>query len=165
MEDLNAEYGDRILLGAGTVTTAEQVEKSVAAGAAFMVSPGLDPELLALMQQTGLLVLPGVLTPSEVMLARRLGLRAVKLFPGSLGGQSYLKSLLGPFPEVAFMPTGGVSLDNIGEWFAAGAFAVGVGGTLVPPNLARGQERGEVVARAGQFVDAVRAALDGPRPG
>lgn len=158
LEDLNAEYGERILLGAGTVTTPEQVESSASAGAAFLVSPGLDPEMVPLMQRTGPAVLPGTLTPSEVMLARRLGLGAVKLFPGSLGGPSYLGSLLGPFPEMAFSPTGGVSLENVGEWFEAGAFAVGVGGALAPAELGGGQERDELVARAGQFVEAVREA-------
>jgi 2-dehydro-3-deoxyphosphogluconate aldolase/(4S)-4-hydroxy-2-oxoglutarate aldolase len=158
IEDLNAEYGARALLGAGTVTTPKQVESSASAGAAFLVSPGLDPELIPHMQQTGLAVLPGTLTPSEVMLAWRLGFENVKLFPGSLGGPSYLKGLLGPFPEMEFSPTGGVSLENVGEWFEAGAFAVGVGGALAPAELGDEQERGELVARARQFVDAVRDA-------
>src|SRR5919199_869201 len=143
IEDLSKEYGESILLGAGTVTTAEQVERSVAAGATFLVSPGCDAELVPLMQQTDLAVLPGTLTPSDVMLAQRLGLEVVKLFPGSLGGPAYLKNLLGPFPEMEFLPTGGVSLENIGEWFEAGAFAVGVGGALVPAKLGKGRERHE----------------------
>jgi 2-dehydro-3-deoxyphosphogluconate aldolase / (4S)-4-hydroxy-2-oxoglutarate aldolase len=158
MEDLSEEYGERILLGAGTVTTSEQVERAVSAGATFLVSPGLDPELVPLMQDTGLLTMPGILIPSEVMLAQRLGLEVVKLFPGSLGGPSYLKALLGPFPGMKFVPTGGVSLENLGEWFAAGVFAVGAGGALAPAKLETGRERDEVVARAEQFVDAIRAA-------
>jgi 2-dehydro-3-deoxyphosphogluconate aldolase/(4S)-4-hydroxy-2-oxoglutarate aldolase len=101
---------------------------------------------------------PGVLTPSEVMLALRSGVETVTLFPGSLGGPGYLKALRGPFPEVSFLPTGGVSAGNVGEWFAAGAVAVGVGGALAPPALGRGQERERVVERAGRLVDAVRAA-------
>jgi len=158
MRELNEKHGDGILLGAGTVTTPEQVERSVAAGAAFLVSPGCDPDLVPLMRETGLAVLPGVLTPSEVMLAGNLGLSAVKLFPGSLGGPSYLKALRGPFPEISFVPTGGVSEENVGDWFAAGAFAVGVGGALAPPDLGDGRDR--VVERARRLAGAVREKTD-----
>ncbi len=159
IRDLDEEYGDRILLGAGTVTTHEQVEQSAEAGAVFLVSPGSDPDLLPAMLRTGLLVLPGTLTPSEIMLARRLGAPAVKLFPGSSGGPAYLKTLLGPFPNVPFVPTGGVSLENIVDWFAAGAFSVGAGSALAPPSLGR-RDRGEVVENARQFAEAVRAARE-----
>jgi 2-dehydro-3-deoxyphosphogluconate aldolase / (4S)-4-hydroxy-2-oxoglutarate aldolase len=159
VRDLNEEYGDRILLGAGTVTTHEQVEKAVEAGATFLVSPGCDPNLLPAMLGTGLLVLPGTLTPSEVMLARGLGAQAVKLFPGSLGGPSYLKALRGPFPDVPFVPTGGVSLENTADWFAAGAFAIGAGGALAPPSL-QSRDRDEVVENARRFAEAVRAARE-----
>lgn len=161
LQDLRSEYGDRVLLGAGTVLTPVQVERSVAAGARFLVSPGCDPNLVPIMQETGLLVLPGVLTPSEVMLARSLGAKAVKLFPGSMGGPPYLKALRGPFPDVAFLPTGGVSPRNAGEWFGAGAAAVGAGGALAPATL-EGWNRGEVVAGAQAFVEAVRAAQGAP---
>jgi 2-dehydro-3-deoxyphosphogluconate aldolase / (4S)-4-hydroxy-2-oxoglutarate aldolase len=159
IRDLDAEYGDRILLGAGTVTTREQVEEAVEAGSSFLVSPGCDPELLPAMLETGILVLPGVLSPSEVMLARRLGAPAVKLFPGSSGGPAYLKALLGPFPDARFVPTGGVSVDNITDWFAAGALAVGAGSALAPASLA-GRVRGEVVEQARAFAKAVRSARE-----
>ena len=165
MEDLSKEYGEGILLGAGTVTTAEQVKSSVSAGAKFLVSPGCDPELVPLMQETGLAVLPGTLTPTDIMLAKRLGLKVVKLFPGSLGGPSYLKNLLGPFPKMNFLPTGGVSLENIGEWFEARAFAVGVGSALAPAKLGGKQGHEEVVTQAQRFVDSTRAALNSPRSG
>lgn len=100
------------------------------------------------MQQTGLTVLPGALTPSGVMLARRLGLEVVKLFPGFVGGPSYLKSLLEPFPKIGFLPTEGIPLKDFGKWFEAGAFAVGVGGALAPEKLGGGQECDEVIDRA-----------------
>ena len=159
IRDLDEEHGDRILLGAGTVTTREQVEAVSGSGATFLVSPGCDPELLPAMLETGHLVLPGVLTPSEVMLARRLGASAVKLFPGSSGGPPYLKALLGPFPDVSFVPTGGVSVDNIHDWFAAGALAVGAGSALAPKSLA-GSTRGEIVENARRFVEAVNLARE-----
>ena len=158
IRDLKEEHGDRILLGAGTVITRGQMDQAAEAGAAFLVSPGCDPDLLPAMLETGLLVLPGTLTPSEVMLARRLGAEAVKLFPGSSGGPSYLKALLGPFPDVPFVPTGGVSIENIADWFAAGAFAVGAGSSLAPTSL-NGRTRSEVVENAGRFVETVSAAL------
>lgn len=158
IRDLKEEHGDRILLGAGTVITRGQMDQAAEAGAAFLVSPGCDPDLLPAMLETGLLVLPGTLTPSEVMLARRLGAEAVKLFPGSSGGPSYLKALLGPFPDVPFVPTGGVSIENIADWFAAGAFAVGAGSSLAPTSL-NGRIRSEVVENAGRFVETVSAAL------
>lgn len=155
MRELNEEYGDHILLGAGTVTTPDQADRAVSSGATFLVSPGCDPGLIPLMQRTGLAVLPGVLTPSEVMLALRLGLETVKLFPGSLGGPSYLKGLRGPFPNVSFLPTGGVSAENVKHWFAAGAFAVGVGGAVAPSALGDGENRAKVVERAKRLVEAV----------
>jgi len=159
MRDLDEKYGGRILLGAGTVTTREQVEEAVGSGATFLVSPGCDPELVPAMLQTGLLVLPGVLTPSEVMLALRLGAPAVKLFPGSSGGPSYLKALLGPFPDTSFVPTGGISVDNTRDWFVAGALAVGAGGALAPASLS-GRARDEVVENARTFAEAVSSARE-----
>lgn len=157
MEELNSEHGDNILLGAGTVTTPDQVEKSVTAGATFLVSPGLDPELVMLMKETGLAVMPGVLTPSEIMTALHLEIETLKLFPGSFGGPSYVKSLRGPFPELSCVPTGGVTLENIKEWFAAGALAVGVGGALAPADLER-KDWSDVVTQARRFVRATRSA-------
>ena len=159
IKDLAEKHGENILLGAGTVTTREQVERAAEAGSTFLVSPGCDPELLPVMRETGILVLPGALTPSEVMLARRLGAQAVKLFPGSSGGPSYLKALSGPFPDVPFIPTGGVSLGNIADWFAAGAIAVGAGGALAPSSLS-GRDRAEVAENASRFARAVRAARE-----
>lgn len=153
--ELTEHYGERILLGAGTVTSPNHVEQSFAAGARFLVSPGCDPALIPLMQQTGLAVMPGILTPSEIMTARSLGLQTLKLFPGSLGGPSYLKGLLGPFPETNLVPTGGVSLENVGEWFGAGAFAVGVGGALAPSEVKDSRAREELVGQASLFVEAV----------
>ncbi len=159
IQDLDEEYGDSILLGAGTVTTREQVDEAVGSGSTFLVSPGCDPELMPAMLETGLLVLPGVLTPSEVMLAHRLGAPAVKLFPGSQGGPSYLKALLGPFPDATFVPTGGVSVGNIPDWFTAGAVAVGAGSALAPRSLS-GRSRDEIVENASRFVEAVRQARE-----
>ena len=158
MVDLRDEYGERIVLGAGTIEEPGQVEQAVAGGATFLVSPGCDPDLVSLMLETGLAVMPGVLTPTELMLARRLGVDVFKLFPGSMGGPSYLKALRGPFPNAVLIPTGGVSEENVRDWFGAGAFAVGAGGALAPVALRDARHREEVVARARSFAEAAREA-------
>jgi 2-dehydro-3-deoxyphosphogluconate aldolase / (4S)-4-hydroxy-2-oxoglutarate aldolase len=158
MEDLRDEYGERILLGAGTIEEPGQVEQAVAGGATFLVSPGCDPDLVSLMLETDLAVMPGILTPTELMLARRLGVDVFKLFPGSVGGPSYLKALRGPFPGAVLIPTGGVSEENVHDWFVAGAFAVGAGGALAPVALKDARHREEVVARARSFAEATREA-------
>jgi len=160
LEDLRDEYGERILLGAGTIEEPGQVEQAVVGGATFLVSPGCDPDLVSLMLETGLAVMPGILTPTELMLARRSGAEVFKLFPGSVGGPSHLKALRGPFPDAALLPTGGVSEENVRDWFAAGAFAVGAGGALAPVALKDGCHREEIVARARSFAEAVREAAD-----
>ncbi len=152
---LRQAYGERILLGAGTITTRAELDQAAGAGASFLVSPGCDPELGAAMVETGLVCMIGALTPSEVMLVRRLGADIVKLFPGSLGGPAYLQSLRAPFPEVRFVPTGGVGRQNLAEWLAAGAYAVGMGGSLVPKKLADSRERVRVIGEARGIVETV----------
>jgi 2-dehydro-3-deoxyphosphogluconate aldolase/(4S)-4-hydroxy-2-oxoglutarate aldolase len=155
-------HGDDILLGAGTVLTAAQAEEAVAAGARFLVSPGIDDEVAGAMKATGATVMLGAVTPTEVMRATRLGADAVKIFPGSLVGPSYLKALRGPFPGLALMPTGGVSVDNVGQWLAAGAFAVGAGGDLVSAADIQAKRWDAVTANAERFTAALataRAAL------
>lgn len=155
---LNRKYGDSILLGMGTLTEAEHVALAQDAGARFLVSPHCDPALAGLMTATGLPVMLGALTPTEVMQAHRLGAHIVKIFPGSLGGPDYLKSLRGPFPHIPMMPTGGVSAANAAAWFAAGAVAVGAGSELCPPAWAKAGRFEDITARAGEFVAAVAAA-------
>ncbi|MEQ4518202.1 bifunctional 4-hydroxy-2-oxoglutarate aldolase/2-dehydro-3-deoxy-phosphogluconate aldolase [Pseudarthrobacter sp. B907] len=127
---LRAEYGDKVYLGAGTVLTRGQAEDAVDAGAEFLVSPGTVAETVTAMKSTGSLVMAGALTPTEVLTAVGLGADVVKIFPASLGGPSYFRALRGPLPDVPLMPTGGVTPGNIGEWFDAGAVAVGAGGDL-----------------------------------
>lgn len=133
LRELRARHGEQLLLGAGTLRRAAQVEQAVAAGARFLVSPGLDDDVLDAAQGSGLPTWAGVCTPTEVMRATARGLTALKLFPAGVGGVALLRALREPFPEVAFMPTGGVTVANLGEWLAAGAVAVGAGGSLCPP--------------------------------
>ena len=104
------------LLGAGTVRTPAEAIDAVAAGARYLVSPGTTDELAAAMLDTGATVLLGALTPSEVMRVSGLGAHAVKIFPANLGGPAYLRALRAPFPDLAFVPTGGVNPDTLPEW-------------------------------------------------
>ncbi len=135
LRELKIEYGAKLLLGAGTVTTAAQAEATIDAGAEFVVSPSLHPEVIALTKARGRISIPGALTPTEAITAWDLGADYVKIFPCSaMGGAGYLKALLAPFPHLKLIPTGGVTLENAASYFEAGARAVGVGGDLV--NLA-----------------------------
>jgi 2-dehydro-3-deoxyphosphogluconate aldolase/(4S)-4-hydroxy-2-oxoglutarate aldolase len=158
VKNLDGKYGEKILLGMGTLTEPRQAAEAAGTGARFLVSPHLDESLAQAMTSTGLLVMIGALTPTEVMHAHQLGSDIVKLFPGSLGGPAYLKALRGPFPHIPMMPTGGVSQDNIAEWLAAGAVAVGAGSNLCPTALAKEGRFEEITAIAQAFVAALNQA-------
>ena len=145
---LNEKYGDRIYLGAGTVTTPRQAEQAADAGARFLVSPGTRESLTTAMKATGLIVMTGALSPTEVMAAVEFGTDVVKVFPASLGGPGYLRALRGPFPDVPLMPTGGVTPDNLGDWFAAGAIAVGAGSDLLPADALAAEDWAEITRLA-----------------
>lgn len=153
--EIDRRHGPDVLLGAGTVLTPHQAAEATAAGARFLVSPGHTGELAKAMLGTGVAVLLGALTPTEIMHVSQLGTHAVKVFPASVGGPSYLRALGGPFPDAAFVPTGGVNADNLGEWLSAGAVAVGAGGELCSTaDLAAGRYD-DVLTKARRFSDAL----------
>jgi 2-dehydro-3-deoxyphosphogluconate aldolase/(4S)-4-hydroxy-2-oxoglutarate aldolase len=153
------QQGDRVLVGAGTVLTAEQAKTCLDAGAEFLVSPGFSAEVLDVARQRGKLAIPGALTPSELMQAIAHGAKVVKIFPcGSVGGAKYLKSLKAPFPKVAMVPTGGVNAGNAKDYFAAGALALGIGADLVDLAALRAGDSAKVTAAAKDLVEAVRDA-------
>lgn len=155
---LDQQFGEQIVLGMGTLTQPKQAQSAKAAGATFLVSPHCEPELARAMVASGLTVMVGALTPTEVEQAHRLGSDVVKIFPGSLVGPAYIKALKGPFPAIPMMPTGGVSIDNVGEWFAAGVVAVGAGSELCPPQWAKEGRFAEITQRASEFCAAVARA-------
>ncbi|UJP09922.1 bifunctional 4-hydroxy-2-oxoglutarate aldolase/2-dehydro-3-deoxy-phosphogluconate aldolase [Microbacterium sp. KUDC0406] len=157
IRELIARHGDAAVIGAGTVTNAEQAEAAADAGAEFLVSPGTLPDLTRAMVGTGRVVMTGALTPTEVMTALDLGVDVVKIFPASLGGPSYLGALRGPFPGAPLMPTGGVNPDNLAAWFAAGAVAVGAGGDLANSASIAAQDWHDLEARAARFATALAA--------
>jgi 2-dehydro-3-deoxyphosphogluconate aldolase / (4S)-4-hydroxy-2-oxoglutarate aldolase len=136
LRELKSEYGPKgLLLGSGTVTTASEAQATINAGAEFVVSPSLHPEVITTTRTNGKLSIPGALTPTEIITAWRAGADYVKIFPCSaMGGASYLKSVLAPFPFLKLIPTGGVTLETAASFIQAGARALGVGSDLV--NLA-----------------------------
>ena len=135
LKELKKEYGSSLLLGSGTVTTADQCQATIDAGAEFVVSPSLHPEVIDTTKKNGKVSCPGALTPTEAITAWNAGADYVKIFPCSaVGGASYLKALLAPFPHLKVIPTGGVTLETAESFLRAGARALGVGSDLV--NLA-----------------------------
>jgi len=158
IREISRRHGNRVYLGAGTVLTEEQVSEAVEAGAEFLVSPGTQEAVVRAMLGTGVAVFSGALTPSEVMAAVQFGVDAVKIFPASLGGPAYLRSLRGPFSDVPFLPTGGVDASNLGEWLAAGAAAVGAGGKLCSPSAMAEGRWDDIEGVARQFAAALRTA-------
>jgi len=155
---LDRTFGDLILLGMGTLTDPAQAAEARDAGARYLVSPITDDALAAAMVATGLPVMIGALTPTEVFRAHRMGSDVVKLFPGSAVGPDYVKALHGPFPHIPLMPTGGVDEHNLTDWFRAGVFAVGAGSQLSPVKLAREGKFEEITAIAARFAAAVARA-------
>jgi len=152
-------HAGNVLIGAGTVTTADQAESCIRAGAEFLVSPGLSVSVLAVAKAAGKLAIPGALTPTELMNAQDHGARLVKIFPcGNLGGPKYLRSLLAPFPQASLIPTGGVNAANAADFIAAGAFALGVGADLVDTQALREGNLQKVTLAAQELVDAVNSA-------
>jgi 2-dehydro-3-deoxyphosphogluconate aldolase/(4S)-4-hydroxy-2-oxoglutarate aldolase len=159
LRELKQRHGDSLLLGSGTVTDAAQAVATIDAGAEFVVSPSLHLDVIAKTKELGRISIPGALTPTEVITAWRAGADYVKIFPCSaMGGASYLKSLLAPFPELKLIPTGGVTLQTAADFLKAGARALGVGTDLVnSPVIAEGKP--EIVTNAARaYLEAIRVA-------
>jgi 2-dehydro-3-deoxyphosphogluconate aldolase/(4S)-4-hydroxy-2-oxoglutarate aldolase len=148
LRDLKSKYGDKLLLGSGTVTTAKEAEETIEAGAEFVVSPSLHPDVINATKAAHKLSVAGALTPTEVITAHRAGADYIKIFPCSaMGGAPYLKALLAPFPHLKLIPTGGVTLQTAESFLKAGARALGVGSDLV--NLsAIDQGKPEIITEA-----------------
>lgn len=127
----NLAKNPEVLVGVGTVVDSKDVVRAKSAGASFIVSPNTDEEVIGETKRAGLISLPGVATPSEVAAAKKYGADILKLFPASTFGPGHLKALRDPFPGNFWCPTGGLSAESVGDWFAAGANLVGVGGPLI----------------------------------
>jgi 2-dehydro-3-deoxyphosphogluconate aldolase/(4S)-4-hydroxy-2-oxoglutarate aldolase len=159
LRELKQRHGDKLLLGSGTVTDVEQAQATIDAGAEFVVSPSLHPDVIAKTKELGRISIPGALTPTEVITAWRAGADYVKVFPCSaMGGASYLKSLLAPFPDLKLIPTGGVTLQTAADFLKAGARALGVGTDLVN-TAAITEGKPEVVTNiARAYLEAIQDA-------
>jgi 2-dehydro-3-deoxyphosphogluconate aldolase/(4S)-4-hydroxy-2-oxoglutarate aldolase len=157
IEQLANHHGDKLLLGAGTVLDAETARSCLLAGAQFIVSPALDLRTIELCRRYSVPIMPGALTPTEIVTAWQAGADVVKVFPCSaLGGAKYLKALQGPLPQIQLVPTGGVSLSTAEEFLAAGAFALGVGSDLVDAKAVREGRANVIAENAQKYVGIVK---------
>jgi 2-dehydro-3-deoxyphosphogluconate aldolase / (4S)-4-hydroxy-2-oxoglutarate aldolase len=143
------------LLGAGTIRRPEEARAAADAGADFLVMPHLDRDLLETCLATGRLAMPGIFTASELATALDAGAEVVKLFPAGTGGPAHMRALLGPFPGVPIVPTGGIGLDDAATWLRAGALAVGVGGELCSTALIDAGRFDELASRARSFSESL----------
>lgn len=159
LESVADRYGDSVLLGAGTVLDPETARACMLAGAQFFVTPSLNLKTIEMAKRYSKAIFPGALTPTEIVAAWEAGADGVKVFPCSaMGGARYIKALKGPLPHIDLVPTGGVNLDTIGEFFAAGSTAVGVGGELVDIKALAAGHYHVITERATKFREAVSAA-------
>jgi 2-dehydro-3-deoxyphosphogluconate aldolase/(4S)-4-hydroxy-2-oxoglutarate aldolase len=159
IEEVSARYGKDALVGAGTVLDPETATSCISAGAQFVVSPALNLMTIARCQEHDVVVMPGALTPTEVVQAWTAGADFVKVFPaGAVGGPSYLKALKAPLPQIELVPTGGVSLKTAADFIKAGAAALGVGADLVDIKAIREGQASLITERAKQFIQIVREA-------
>lgn len=150
LDAISSVVGGEVTVGAGTIATIDQANRAVDAGAEFLVSPHADPELIDWAAMAAVPFIPGAFTPTEVVAAAQHQPPAVKLFPAHVGGPEYVRSLLGPYPDLRLIPTGGIDGENAGDFLAAGAIAVGVGGWLTAH-----ADLGLVTERAAQLVSQV----------
>ena len=152
IEDLIAEFGHSLLVGAGTVLDSETARIAILAGAKYIVSPSFDLETAKLCNRYQIPYMPGCMTIKEIITAMEAGADIIKIFPGSALGPSYISAIKGPLPQAVLMPTGGVSIDNVDQWIKNGCIAVGVGG-----NLTKGS-RQDMTSAAREFVLKIKEA-------
>lgn len=156
LEKVADRIGSRILLGAGTVLDSETCRAAILAGAEFIVSPAVNIEVIELCKRYSKPVMPGALTPTEVITAWQAGADIVKIFPSEITGPKYLKALHGPLPHIRLMPTGGVNLDTAAEFLRCGACALGIGSSLVDPKVVASGDLKKIESLARQYVQIVK---------
>ena len=160
LETISDRYGDSILLGAGTVLDPETARMCMLAGAQFLVTPSLNLKTIEIARRYSKAIFPGALTPTEILTAWEAGADGIKVFPCSaMGGAKYIKAIKGPFPDIELLPTGGVTLETIADFLAAGSAAVGVGGELADPRHCAEGSFGEITERTRRFAAAVQRRL------
>lgn len=163
IEQAVTTFGSDIVFGAGTVLDPESARSAIQAGAQFIVCPTLNLKTIKLCRRYSVPVMPGAYTPTEVLTAWEAGANMVKLFPADIGGPAYLKAIKAPLPQVSIAPTGGVDLNNAGEFIRAGADALGVGSSLVNNKLLDAGDFAAITERARQFREVVNAGRQGAK--
>lgn len=161
IKDIKAEFGARVLVGAGTVLDAHTAKTAIEAGSDFVFSPIWDEETIQLTIRYGKISIPGVMTPTEIVKAYQAGADLLKIFPGRSLGVDYIKELKGPLGHIPMMPTGGVDLHNVGQFIKNGAVAVGVGGSLLNKKVIEEGRFDVLKETAKQFVTAIQEARKG----
>ena len=161
LEKVADKFGDRIVLGAGTVLDPETARACILAGAEFIVTPNLNPATIEMAKRYSKVITPGALTPTEVVNAWQAGGDVIKVFPCSaVGGAKYIKALRAPFPQIEMIPTGGVDLETIGDFLRAGACAVAVGAELIDGENVRAGRHDVFEDRAKRFLDVIRTTRE-----
>ena len=158
IKDVSKKFAGEVLAGAGSVLDPETARMAILAGAEFIVAPTLSFATIALCNRYGKVVIPGTFTPTEILSAWEAGADFVKVFPASVGGPDYIKAVKAPLPQVLLVPTGGVDVDNAGDFLKAGATAVAIGGSLVNSKLISARKFDEITNTAKKLVDIVNSA-------
>jgi 2-dehydro-3-deoxyphosphogluconate aldolase/(4S)-4-hydroxy-2-oxoglutarate aldolase len=156
IEQLDKEFSGQVLVGAGTVLDVEMAEKAVSAGAKYLITPNLDSDVIQFGIRNGIDVLPGVMTPTEIIQAYKAGAEMVKVFPSASIGLQYIKELQGPLSHIPMVAVGGVNAANVQEYLKAGVAGVGVGGSLVDKDALRLQDYGKIQDLAYTLVKAIK---------
>lgn len=158
IEEATHKLGEEAIIGVGSVLDPETARMAILAGAKFVVGPVLNEEVIRLCQRYSVPCIPGAFTPTEILRAWEAGADVVKVFPATKLGPSFFKDVLGPLPQVRLTPTGGVNLENVGDFIKAGASFVGVGGALVNKELVAAGKWDELSALAAKYIAAVKEA-------
>jgi 2-dehydro-3-deoxyphosphogluconate aldolase/(4S)-4-hydroxy-2-oxoglutarate aldolase len=156
IEESRKQFGDEVIMGAGTVLNPADARAAADAGAQFIVSPDTNPDVIRVTKAAELVSIPGALTPTEIAAADRAGADLIKLFPASLHGPGYVKEVLAPLDHVKLVPTGGVRLQNLSEWFEAGATAVALGSSLVNQDLVDALDWDTITTSSRAYANAVK---------
>jgi 2-dehydro-3-deoxyphosphogluconate aldolase/(4S)-4-hydroxy-2-oxoglutarate aldolase len=161
IEEMTRRFGRSLIVGAGTVLNSEDCEAAIHSGAQFIVSPSTSAQVIKLARSRGVVCMPGAFTPTEVLTAWEAGADVVKIFPAdAVGGPRYIRSLLAPFPKIRYVPSGGVDMRNIGEYFSAGAHAVAIGGLIFEQKALKKRRVDVIAANIQRFTAAIRSSSD-----
>jgi len=158
IKEVHNVLGGRILLGAGTVLDAENARLAIKSGAEFIVSPILSTDIIKVCRKHGKIAIPGAFTPTEIVAAWKSGADIIKIFPASVGGPELIKDLRGPFPQIKFLPTGGVTLENVAQFIKAGAVAVAVGSNIIDKKAVSLGKFEVITENSRKFLEAVKNA-------